>query len=171
LSPTPLASAVLMKATATATGSGVCGATRLRGNYALARSGGGSGGEAPPDRCGYGFIERGGPGRRRGQAAPSRAEPRRNAVDPVFRRLHRGFEATHQRPGVNRHNPPPQFFWRGLWRFLGLSFEEIGDRLGTTAVAAHLRLQTAIRRMPDAARLLAYAQNKAAYIARVRGRA
>jgi len=57
-----------------------------------------------------------------------------------------------------------------LWRFLGLSFEEIGDRLGTTAVAAHLRLQTAIRRMPDAARLLAYAQNKAAYIARVRGR-
>ena len=57
-----------------------------------------------------------------------------------------------------------------LWRFLGLSFEEIGARLGTTAVAAHLRLQTAIRRMPDAARLLAYAQNKAAYIARARGR-
>ncbi len=33
----------------------------------------GSGGSAPPDRCAYGFIERGGPGHRRGQAAPSRA--------------------------------------------------------------------------------------------------
>lgn len=31
----------------------------------------GSGGEAPPDRCAYGFIERGGPCHRRGQAAPS----------------------------------------------------------------------------------------------------
>jgi len=39
-----VASAVLMKATAAATGSGVFGATRLRGTCALARSGGGSGG-------------------------------------------------------------------------------------------------------------------------------
>jgi len=67
----------------------------------------GSGGEAPPDCCAYGLIERGGRGHRRSQAAPSRAGPRRNAVDPVFRRLHRGFKATHQRPGVDRHNPPP----------------------------------------------------------------
>ena len=79
LSPTPVASAVLMKATAAATGSGVCGATRLRGTYALARSGGGSGGEAPPDRCAYGCIEGGGRVHRRGQAAPSRAGPRLNA--------------------------------------------------------------------------------------------
>ena len=38
----------------------------------------GSGGEAPPDRCAYGFIERGGPCHRRSQAAPSRAGPRLN---------------------------------------------------------------------------------------------
>jgi hypothetical protein len=58
--PTPLSSAVLAYGgTAAANGSGLAPAlSRLRGTYALTRSGGGSGGEAPPDRCGRGWCGR-----------------------------------------------------------------------------------------------------------------
>jgi hypothetical protein len=49
----------------------------LRSKVATLR---GSGGSAPPARCGYGLIRRGGRGHRRGQAAPSRAGPRLNSA-------------------------------------------------------------------------------------------
>jgi len=66
----------------------------------------GSGGEAPPDRCAYGFIERGGRGHRRGQAAPSRAGPRLNSAAPTRRPAgQRRITACVMRPFTPSHSP------------------------------------------------------------------